>query len=786
MKVVLLIPLMLLLTHQVRGEVTLAEDRKAHTAIFVPPRIMADDKPLPAGAPFMDKEAEAQRQRLRESVRDLAHYLGQMSGAGIAIHERPPAENDTVTPILIGEYATERFGDVGKKSGFRQGWRATIRRDGIGLQGESDEAASYAIYEILDRLGCRWFLPGDLGEVIPRKSSLSLTEADISEAPQTLCRTITYGDDAFRRRNRLGGFVIRAQHALEMYITEEQRAQHPEWRAIINGKPHKTRLKWSNPEVADAIADAIIAKLDKDYTPSVSLSPDDGGVFDESDDPALDAGDWDSAMNQTSITDRYIVLCNRIAERVTKKYPDVLFGFLAYVQYTRPPVREKLHPNLVPQIAPINYCRAHTALDGESCPSRAQIREIVEGWAKVARRISYYNYMFHLAEVTVPYPMIRQMSRELPMIYKNKVVFWQPETMSTFEHVLPGMWLSLRMAWDPDSDPQKILDEFYPAFYGAAAGSMRRYWEIFDDAWTQSPEHAGSLWSYSRRFTPERLRAARETIQQALDEAETPMEYRRVALQERALRQFERLMSMRTDLNEGREWKTLDVRMTEWLGTQIGLGNEFESDFSFGKVYWTPRTVGGEYIRQFVEATYRDAARMAQNCVMIGTPVRQWKWAFLNNPALKPGFDEHAHDMVLQGETQGWQQPDFDDSSWKITDVGTDTWADLNLADSFGTMWYRQTVRVPDLPPGKRIFLWIAATDGSAKVYVNGRHIPFRNDNGEEMEAASGYAQPFQFDITEAIRPNAENQITVAGTRLFINELGTGGLLGPVCLFQEK
>ena len=56
-------------------------------------------------------------------------------------------------------------------------------------------------------------------------------------------------------------------------------------------------------------------------------------------------------------------------------------GFLAYVQYTRPPVREKPLPNLIPGIVPITYCRAHAMTD-PNCPSRQQLLAILEGWAK--------------------------------------------------------------------------------------------------------------------------------------------------------------------------------------------------------------------------------------------------------------------------------------------------------------------------------------------------------------------------------------------------------------------
>ena len=41
----------------------------------------------------------------------------------------------------------------------------------------------------------------------------------------------------------------------------------------------------------------------------------------------------------------------------------ILFGVIAYVNYNRPPVREKVHPSVVPVIAPITYCRAHPMTD---------------------------------------------------------------------------------------------------------------------------------------------------------------------------------------------------------------------------------------------------------------------------------------------------------------------------------------------------------------------------------------------------------------------------------------
>ena len=119
-------------------------------------------------------------------------------------------------------------------------------------------------------------------------------------------------------------------------------------------------------------------------------------------------------------------------------------------------------------------------------------------------------------------------------------------------------------------------------------------------------------------------------------------------------------------------------------------------------------------------------------------------------------------------------------------DPMVDTWFALGLESYYGPMWYRQTVKVPQVPAGKKVYLWVSSEDGNVKVFVNGRHVPYVNEKGERSDEYSGYAQAVSFDVTNAIKPNADNQITIVGTRTFINELGTGGLLGPIYLYREK
>jgi len=757
------------------GTVSLIKGGTCKTAIYAAPELMDTEK-LGSDASPEQRRLEPLRTRVRESVKDLALYLGEMTGTTVPIHTRRPSGGDRAIPILIGAYADEMFGAFAMKTEFQQGYRLVVSRKGVGIQGGTLEGVSYAVYEVLDHLGCRWFLPGELGEVVPSLKSVSLPVMDLQASADTGSRGVWYADDAFRRRNRMGGFRFTAGHALEGYITKEQLGKHPDWNAEIGGKRklHRCdvghRLCWANPEVSAAVADTITARLDKNYAPCVSISPGDGVNFCEcAKCKALDTGDWDPSMACTSITDRYVHFANRVAERVAKKYPGVKLGFLAYVQFTRPPLREKLHPILIPQLAPITYCRAHT-LDDPSCPSRQQLKPILEGWGKASRNIAMYEYYFHLAEVAAPFPAIKRNVVELPVQYANNVTMWTPETMPNFESFTPGMYLGIRMSWYTKADPQDILAEFYTDFYGAAAGPMRAYWQHIDDCWTKVPEHAGCGFSYMRRFTPERMAEARKLMDSALSACKTVMEYRRTKLADDSLRQFERFMKLRRDLFAGK-LTALDSDARVWIGTHQSLAEEYKDNYAFTKTYWASNTVAVRYFEIFYNRTYTDAARIARDYRLLTPAVNTWKYAV---------------DRKKQGEAAGWHQPKFDDSSWKKTDVSVDTWAAFGLMDYYGPVWYRTQVKVPAVPEGKEVYLWVGATDGACKVFINGQHVPYINAEGEKTDAANGYCQPFSFEITGVVKSGASNQVTIIGTRNFINELGTGGLLGPVVVYAGK
>ena len=755
--------------------VVLAEKGQARCAIVVPAGTMDAKASPPVGEYLPD--AKGRRRLVLDSVADLALYLGKMTGVKVEVVEALPAKDKRV-PIYIGAAAQQVFGPVGISKAGLYGFRVVVNAKGIGLFGESEYGTSFAIYELLHRLGCRWYMPGEMGECVPNLPTLTTPAMDASLAPATEFRGMWQGGLDFKRRNRLGGIrVNNAQLGLESSITPEQLKAHPEWMMQINGKPIGI-FRWTRQDVADAMAENIIKRLDQNYTSSISLTP--GDYVLAADDPEERKYDpeprvWEPAAGRWSVTDRLILLANRVAEKVCKKYPDVKFGVLCYVNYSMPPVKANCHPNVVPVIAPIDFNRAHP-MTWPNHPNEYWLRDMVEGWGKKSSRLGAYWYGMNLAELSAPNPYITKWGTDIPILLQNHMEYWDPETMGGWDSMLPGYCLAIRMTFYPQETPDAILNDLYTRFYGGAAEPMRRYWNTMDRAWIDGKEYAGAHHGYLHIFTPEVMRNGRAALTEALAACKTAQEYRRVKLIDDSFTLFELYMAMRQHWAAGQLAGLAD----EYDIWRSGIRDEVRRYADpVDSTYVQGRFGTLSYPDAFIGGAYQDAARMEREYSRLGTPMLEWKWKYNPGP---------------EADSLPWTAPAYDDKEWKTTHVVRDTWSDLGhhntmtdtSAGRSGRMAYRTTVSLAALPAGKKAWLWIGSTDGTAKVFVNGQPIKYvEPKTGEVRDAFAGYCDPAQFDITAAVKPGA-NQITVLCERAWLNELGTGGLMGPVVVYREK
>ena len=751
------------------------------TAIVVDGAVM-DAKDHSKGLVNPALETEKQRIRLRDSVLDMAEVFKKMTGREVPIVTNGmPAGK---TPILIGSKAKAVFGPVGVTAPFKQGLRVIVdAKKGVGLYGESMLADSYAIYTFLDQLGCRWFMPGRLGEVIPKRGKLSVEEADLKDAPYTVYRGGGgYGweeNDPFVRRNRIGGIHPPTQHCLEGYVSTKELEEHPEWVAEFeDGRPMPGRLKWSNKALANRIGEVIGERQKTKPVYCACLSPNDGVTFDQSKaDKALDAGDFDPTFQTTSLSDRAVTFYNRIIERAVKDDPDLLFSALAYVQYTRPPIHVKPHKNLIVYLAPITYSRAHPMCDdGE--PNNKDLRQIIEGWGKASPSMAYYFYASFLADPLSASPFLRKWANDIPYIYeKGSCRYWLPETMGNNEFFFMALWMAQRMAWNPKQDPWALYREANDGMYGPAAESMWKFWNAVDKCWVDTPEYSGAAWGHLNRFTPERIAEASKYLAQAAKEAGKGVERERVKMAETSWQLTTEFVQLRRDLAEG-NWKDLSTRSDAWKEKVSKAAIAAGDHHCFAWCWWDKKkTFGAQYFNWFYNKTHISAQNIATNAtLLVDKPVRSFRWQKVEKGA--------EPDLKLAA-------PAFDDSAWPTTDVSLQTWSSLGLHNHMGSMWYRGKINVKKAPAGKRVWLWIGATDGSVIAYVNGKAVkgcvePKKPGAYKLVDKPSGYGVPLLFDVTDIVKDGANDVAFFATRGPGPNELGTGGLLSPVVFFAEK
>ena len=374
-----------------------------------------------------------------------------------------------------------------------------------------DEGGSLnAVYGFLRDLGVRWYMPGELGEVVPKQQSIALPEVDRTDRPDFAVRLFkwtSYGganwDDLIWDR-RLGlstgvnawGAAKARSHGMKYVIgRKEMQRLHPEFYALRGGErdiyKHETGTPcFSSRGLAKQAANYARAVFDIYDEPEVSIWPTDG--FRHCGCRMCEAQDV------SNLVFRFV---DHAAREVYKTHPDYLVSSGAYTPYTAPPSAiEKFSPNVLIYIANRGRSMFHR-------PERWQrYKSEVLGWyEKVApgHLMRGDNNRFSLklggtqGQGPVPFPTMH------PRNYAKDMSFLKGKSIGERSEMPRGRnpytWRAIgldhlnlyahgRTLWDADLDIEALLDEYYTRFYGPAAEEMRTAFEYAHDNMGQPTE----------------------------------------------------------------------------------------------------------------------------------------------------------------------------------------------------------------------------------------------------------------------------------------------------------
>jgi tetratricopeptide (TPR) repeat protein len=367
-----------------------------------------------------------------------------------------------------------------------------------------DERGSYnGVCGLLQKLGVRWYLPGELGEVVPKTKTIVVPQLDETVHPDFPSRRFNFrfatcGRETAMWAMRLGIREPNGQqtaHGMHtMTHRDELFAAHPEWYALYGGKRHTqtgqrlNQLCYSNEELFQETVRFVRAQFDHYKYEAVSVMPPDGytsicqcKLCEGKDSPDRD--------NRGLLSNYVWDFVNRVAKEVRKTHPDRFVSNAAYGTYTLPPQNiDKLEPNVLVIIV---GGRRPTNNKPEQ---QEEIRRLREAWAAKTDNplLIFENYPFTDRGWYLP----AFVSHTLGAGINATKGMSQGEDIwltirSDFDKVDIGfnhfmVYFTARVYWGgKGQDVDAMLTEYCRLFYGPAEQSMRAFFDYCEVNWQE-------------------------------------------------------------------------------------------------------------------------------------------------------------------------------------------------------------------------------------------------------------------------------------------------------------
>jgi hypothetical protein len=703
----------------------------------------------------------------------LAEWVQKMTGAQLPVAAEAPPDRPA---ILIGETAVKaglKLDDFDSPSS--EGIRISVQGNRALIGGQDGTSTLRAACRFLEEFGCRYFFDSaynrggdvDLGKVIPRSKDLSIKDCVITEKPKMPSREI-WGSNWYRVSlwmvwNGKGGPPMSASHSWATYVpAKEYYEKNPEFFALTDGK--RKSGEWlcsSNPQVREVFVQKLLTMAEQNPKGSFSISPPDNHEYCQCDSCRAQDNPSHKTVGgrHVCMTERFLDFYNDIARKVRAQYPDVRLNFYAYADYTEPPLdKKKAEPNLVAHIAPIRFSRYHH-IGNPNSPSCTELEKVVDGWGKVVDHLCLRTYNFNLAETTVPFSKLLTWKHDIPYLWKKGLIGINFECFPAWAINGPHYYQGLRLAYDPELDSDRMMDEFFVLFYGPTAGpNMKDYWMSIDTAFQNLTSDTGSYYALHLVYTPDFLAKLQKLLEKAAKETEgDPLYSARVALARKGLEMAWDYIAFRASLNSGHFAKAQEVvnRMSDRA-----------------KDPWAFHEHTGDYIRRFL------ATQVAMPATYTTAPNRLVQ--------MLPDEWRMTYDLEKAGVEKGHPKPDFDDSGWRPVKTYSATLNQQGVPEQFTYMWYRSQLDVPE--KHGELVLMFCEFDGdpnTSELYVNGRRVEFVPNKSKGGKSFLATRRATWAYVTEAVKPG-RNTVALMLDHRDITENFLGGITRPVVLCEDN
>ena len=454
-----------------------------------------------------------------------------------------------------------------------------------------------AVYTFLRELGVRWYMPGELGEILPHRTSIALPKANRTVVPDWEIRSISRPMISSNEVEdvlwylRIGANKQYAiMHHGQRHLTEHsgQRAAHPEYYAMMaNGKRDNSGKTANACLSSEGFFQEMVsyARLMFDHydVPMISVMPHDGFNHCQCDrcrdKVTIERG-------PSGISSDYVwEFVVRVANELATTHPDRKVFCGAYNAYRLPPLKIKQLPDNV--LVQITNGRPIRELNEEVHQTTAELRKawqaktnhplsVTLNYTPFTNRGAYRpQYWPHVAD--------RGMKATAGQTWREDV--WLSSGKGGLHH--PGMahlnaWIISRLWWDVEQDVDLLLAEYYKLFYGPAAAEMKAFIEYCEKEYVRLGSD-GELASH-----------AIELFDNAKAAAPSNSVYgKRIELVDEFLTTFRsRLKQMSAPRPDGLpEYRLIDMGKDKWRDVRDSLKMDGKLNEEFWTAYNYPRSL---------------------------------------------------------------------------------------------------------------------------------------------------------------------------------------------------
>jgi Domain of unknown function (DUF4838) len=453
------------------------------------------------------------------AARELQRYIKAMSGALL-----PIAAEAAVGPAIVisCDRQSQTANPRQQLSPARDDrYVLEVSQDRITLHGATPPAALFAVYDLLERLGCGWAVPGD--DTVPSRSTLSIGELKVDTTPEYSYRAMldyplesipqSIANIDWLAKNRMnwvhpcenamgepkkwfkwrekvvpeiqkrGLHVHFGGHTMHTWLPPENFKEHPEWFAYQDGARKVPALCVTNMEMTKELIRNLQHFLDRcSEVEVVDLwHPDSDSVCrcavcTKGTVPAAAKGTTSTPPDsiRSAYIISYIEFINRVAEALSNSHPKVMLSPLIYgtVEYAMPDHTPTPLDNVLVGLAHIGR-DSYFPLAGDP-KSTINYRYLGNDltWMAKTRQTYIYEYYNCWWDPFI-YPGERVIVQDLQILRELGAT---GSSSDMYGYSPCNMYVAARALWSPQISWTAAVRDFHMRHYGDAGPEMADNW----------------------------------------------------------------------------------------------------------------------------------------------------------------------------------------------------------------------------------------------------------------------------------------------------------------------